>query len=176
MTSVNSLWASSSSEDSCCSVAQSCPTLCDPTDCSTPGFPVLHFLPEFAQTHVHWISDATQPSHFLSPLSPPALNLSQYQCLFQWVGCLHQVSKVLELQHQSFQWISRVDFLSDQLVWSPCCPRDSQESSPVPQFKSIDSSALSLLYGPTLTSVHDYWKNHSFDYMDLCWQSDISAF
>ena len=110
MTSVNSLWASSSSEDSCCSVAQSCPTLCDPTDCSTPGFPVLHFLPEFAQTHVHWISDATQPSHFLSPLSPPALNLSQYQCLFQWVGCLHQVSKVLELQHQSFQWIFRLIF------------------------------------------------------------------
>ena len=61
------------------------------------------------------------------------------------------------------------------LVWSPCCPRDSQESSPAPQFKSINSSMLSLLFGPTLTSVHDYWKNHNFDYMDLCQQSDASA-
>ena len=62
------------------------------------------------------------------------------------------------------------------LVWSPCCPRDSQVSSPTPQFKSINYSALSSLYGPTLTSIHDYWKNHSFDYMELCWQSNVSAF
>ena len=60
--------------------------------------------------------------------------------------------------------------------WIPCCPRDSQESSPTPQFKSINSSVLSFLYGPTLTSTHDYWKSNSFDYTDLCWQSDISAF
>ena len=66
------------------------------------------------------------------------------------------------------------DFLQNWLIWSPCCPRDSKESSP--QFKSIDFSVLSLLYGPTLTSVHDYWKNHSFDYINLCWESDISAF
>ena len=79
-------------------------------------------------------------------------------------------------QHQSLQWIFRVDFLSSWLVWSPCSPRDSQESSPAPQFKSINSSALSLPYCPTLTSVYDYWKNHSFDYMDLCQQSDASAF
>ena len=69
----------------------------------------------------------------------------------------------LEFQHQSFQWIFRIDFLYDWLVWSPCCPRDSQESSPAPQFESINSLVLSLLYGPTLTSIHDYWKNHSFD-------------
>ena len=62
------------------------------------------------------------------------------------------------------------------LVWSPCSPRDSQESSPTPQFKSISSSALNLLYDPTLPFVHDYWKSHGFDYTDLCWQSDISAF
>ena len=76
----------------------------------------------------------------------------------------HQVVKVVELQlqHQSFQWIFRVDFLQDWLVWSSCSPRDSQESSPAPQFKSINSSVLSLLYGPTLISIHDYWKNHSF--------------
>ena len=62
------------------------------------------------------------------------------------------------------------------LVWSACCPRDSQESTPAPQLESINSLVLSLLYGPTLTSVHDYWKNHSFDYIDLCWQSDVSVF
>ena len=95
------------------SVAQSCPTLCDPMDCSTPGFPVHHQLPELAQTHVHWVSDAIQPSHPLSSLSPPAFNLSQHQGLFQWVSSSHQVAKVLELQlqHQSFQWIFRTDFL-----------------------------------------------------------------
>ena len=70
----------------CCSVAQSCLTLCNLEDCNTPGFPVLHCLPEFVQTHVHWVSDAIQPSHPLSSTSPPALNISQHQGLFQWVG------------------------------------------------------------------------------------------
>ena len=94
----------------------------------------------------------------LSSPSPPAFNLSQHQGLFHWVSSSHQVAKVLEfqLQHQSFQWIFRIDSLQDWLVWSPCSPRDSQESSPTPQFKSIISLALSLLYGPTLTSIHDY--------------------
>ena len=69
----------------CCSVAPPCPTLCNPMDCSTPGFPVLHYFLEFAQTHVHWVSDAIQPSHPLSPPSLPALNLSQHQGLFQWI-------------------------------------------------------------------------------------------
>ena len=93
------------------SVAQSCTTLCDPVDYSTPGFPVHHQFPEFTQTHVHWISDAIQPSHPLSSPSPPALNLSQHQGLFKWVSSSHQVAKVLEfqLQHQSFQWIFRTD-------------------------------------------------------------------
>ena len=76
----------------------SCLTLCDPMDCSIPRFPVLHQLPEFAQTHVHWINDAIQPSHPLLPASPPALNLSQHQALFQWISSSHQVAKVLELQ------------------------------------------------------------------------------
>ena len=90
----------------------------------------------------------------------------------------NQVAKVLELQlqHQSFQWIFRVDFLQDWLFWSPCYPGNSQESSPEPQFKSINSSVLSLLSDLTLTSVHDYWKNHRFDYMDLCQQNDAFAF
>ena len=104
----------------CCSVSQSCPTLCDPMDYSTPGFPVLHYLQEFAQTHVHWVDDAIKPSHLLSSPSPPTLNLSQHQGLFQWVSPSHQVAKLLELQHQSFQWIFRVDFILDWLIWSPC--------------------------------------------------------
>ena len=122
--------------------------------------PVLHHLSELAQTHVRWVGDAIQPSHSLLAPSPPAFNLSQHQGLFQWVSSLHQVNKVLklQLQHQSFQWILRTDYLWDWLVWSPCSSRDSQESSPKPQFKSINSSTLSLLYGPTLTSIHDYYK------------------
>ena len=147
------------------SVAQLCPTLWDPMDCSMPGFPVHHQLPELSQTHVHRVGDAIQPSHPLLSPSPPAFNLSQHQGLFKWVSSSHQVSKVLEfqLQHQSSQWIVRTDFLLDGLVGSPCHPRNSQESSPTPQFKSISSPVLSFLYGPTLTSIHDHWKNHRFD-------------
>ena len=89
-TSFNPLWF-------CCSVAQSCPTLCNLMDCSTPGFPVLQHLPEFAETHVHWVNDAIQPSHPLLPPSPPAFNLSQHQGLFQWVGSSYQVAKGLAL-------------------------------------------------------------------------------
>ena len=98
---------------SCCSVAESCLALCDPMDCSTPGFPVFHCVLEFAQTHVHWVSDAIQPSHPLLSPSPPAFNLSWHQGLFQQVSSSHQVAEVLELQlqHQSSQWIFRVDFL-----------------------------------------------------------------
>ena len=81
-------------------VTKSCPTLCDPMDCSTPGFPVLHHLQKFAQTHVHRVSDTIQPSHPLSPSSLLAFNLSQHQGLFQWVSSLHQVAKLLELQLQ----------------------------------------------------------------------------
>ena len=96
---------------------------------------------------------------FLLP-SPPALNLSQHQGLFQWLSSSHRVAKVLELQlqHPSFQWIFRVDFLKHWLVWSLCCPSELQESFPRPQFKSINSSALSVPYGPTVTSIQDYWK------------------
>ena len=97
----------------CCSVRQSCQTLCHPMDCSIPGFPVLHHLPELAQTHVLWVSDDIQPCHPLLSPSPPAFNLSQHQGLLQRVGSSHQVAKLLEpqLQHQSFQWIFRIDFL-----------------------------------------------------------------
>ena len=91
----------------------SCVWLCDPMNHSTPGLPVHHQLPEFIQTHVHWVGDAIQPSHPLSSSSPPAPSPSQHQGLFQWVSSLHQVAKVLEfqLQHQSFQWTPRTHLL-----------------------------------------------------------------
>ena len=146
------------------SVTQSCLTLCYPMDYSMPGFPVLHQLLELAQTQVRQVSDAIQPSHPLS-LSPSAFNLSQLQGLFQWVSFLDQVAKLLEfqLQHQSFQWIFRTDFLSGWQVGCPWSPRNFQESSLAPQFKSISSSVLSLLYRPVLT-------------LYICQQSDVSAF
>ena len=110
------------------SVAQSCLTLCNPVNCSTPGLSVHHQLPEFPQTHVHWVGDAIQPSYLWSSPSPPAFNLSQHQDLFQWISSSHQVAKVVELplQHQSFQWIFRADFLFDWLVGFPCSSGDSR--------------------------------------------------
>ena len=95
----------------------------------------------------------------LLPSIPPSISL------FQWVNSLHEVAKVLEfqLQHQSFQRTSRTDLLQNGLVGSPCSPSDSQESSPTPQFKSINYSVLSFLHSPTLTSIHDHRKNHSLD-------------
>ena len=160
------------------SVAQSCPTLCDPMNCSTPGLPVHHQLPEFTQTHVHRVGDAIQPSHPLSSPSPPAPNSSQHQGLFQWINSSHEVAKVLEfpsfkvfpalasfLPKKSQGWsLSETGWISfrDWLDFRDS-PRDSQESSPTPQFKSINSSVLSFLHSPILTSIHDHWKNHSLD-------------
>ena len=144
---------------------QSCPTICNPMNCSMPGLPVHHQLPEFTHTHVFQVGDAIQPSDPLSFPSPPAPNPSQHQSLFQWVNSSHEVAKVLEfqLQHHSFWRTPRTDLLQNGLVGSPCSPRDSQESSPTPQFKSINSSAFSLFHSPTVTSICDYWKNHSLD-------------
>ena len=162
----------------CCSVSQSCLILCNPMDCSTPGFPVLHYLPEFAQAHVDWVNHGLQPSYSLSPpsLLPsifPSIRIftNESALCVRWPKCwsFQLQSSVLPMNTQDWSplWWT---------VGSPCSPRDSQESSPTPQFKSISYSALSLLYGPTLTSIHDYWKNHSFDHTDLCQQSNISAF
>ena len=108
-----------------------------------------HF-PEIDQVHVHWIGNAIQPSHPLSPSSPPALNPSQHQDLSQGVGSLDHVAKVLELQlqHQSFQWVFRVDLLQDWLVWFLCGPRNSQETSSAPKFESIISLVPCICYGP----------------------------
>ena len=102
----------------------------------------------------------------------------QHQGLFQWVSCSHQMTKILELQlqHQSFQQVFRIDFPWAWPVWSLCCPGDFQESSPAPQFKGINSLAFCLLYGPALTSIHEHWEHHNLDCMDSCWQSNVSAF
>ena len=108
---------------SCCFIVKSCLTLCDLMDCSMPGFPVLHYLPEFAQIHMHWVGDAIWPSLLLPSSSPFAFNLSQHQCLLQWVSSSHQVAKVLKLQHQSANEYSelisfRIDWFDLLAVWS----------------------------------------------------------
>ena len=159
------------------SVAQSCPTLWDPMNCSTPGLPVHHQLSESTQTHVHRVGDAIQPSHPLSPPSPPAFNLSQHQGLFKWVNSSHQVAKALEFQLNISPSNEHSGLISFRMDWLDLLAvQGTLKSSPTPQFKSINSSALSFLYSPTLTSIHDYYQNHSLDYSDLCWQSNVSAF
>ena len=121
-------------------------------DYSTRGFPVLHYPPEFVQMHVHWVDDTIQLSHPVLCPSPPAVNLFQNQGLFQWVSSLRQVPKVLklQLQHQSFQWIFRVGFLQDWLVWSLCSPGDSQGSCSTPQ---IAACHVSLFVTNSLSSL-----------------------
>ena len=147
------------------SVAQSCLTLCDPMNHSTPGPPVHHQLPEFTQTHVHRVSDAIQPISssvvpFSScPQSLPAAEFFPTSQLFTWGGQSTGVSALASFLPKK----SQADFLHNGLVGSPCSPRESQESSPTPQFKSINSSALSFLHSPTLTSIRDHRKNHSLD-------------
>ena len=136
-----------------------------------PGSPVHHQLPELAQTHVHRVSDAIQPSHPLSLPSPPAFNLSQHQGLPQ--------SQLFSSDGQSIGASASSLFLPMNIQsWFPLGLTGliTLQSSPTPQFKSINSSALSFLYGLTLPSIYCYWKNHSFDQMDLCQQGNISAF
>ena len=135
--------------------SQLCPTLCNPMNHSTPGLPVHHQLPEFTQTNLHRVGDAIQPSYPLSSSSTPVPNPSQHQSLFQRVNSSHEVAKVLEfqLQHHSLQRNPRADLLQNGLIGSLCSPRDSQESSSTPQFKSINSSAHSLF---TVQFSHPY--------------------
>ena len=161
------------------SVTQSCPTLCGPMDCSIPGSPVLHYAPEFAQINVHWVHDAIQPSQSLLPFSPPALNLSQNQSLFQWVSSLYQViypilywsfsispsseySGLISFRTDwfdllAFQGLTRV--LSITTVWKH-------------QFFSVQPS----LWSKSHICTWILKTKHGFVYTDLCWQGDISAF
>ena len=146
------------------SVAQLCPALCNPMDCSTPVFPVHYQFLELAQTHVHPVSDAS--NHFT--LCCPLLLLPS---IFPSIRVFSNES-VLRIRWPKYWSFSFSISPSNEysglisfriLVGSPCSPRDSQESSPTPQFKSINSLVLSFPYSPTLTSIHDYWKNHSLD-------------
>ena len=159
----------------CCSVTTSYLTLWDPMDCSTPGFPVLHYLPEFNKTHLHWVNDFIQSSYPLSPPSP-ALKLSQDQGLSKWVSCSNQVGKLWRFSFSITAFNEYSGLISFRIDWFGfLAVQDSQESSPAPQFESINFGTQPLL-GLTLTSLHDYWKNHSFDKTDLCRQSDVSTF
>ena len=161
----------------CCSYTKSCLTLCDLTDCSTPGFPVLHHIQEFAQTHVHWVGDAIQPSHSVTPFSSclqsfPALGSFLMSHLFasggHCIGASASVS-VLPINIQGWFPLGLTD-----LIYLLSKGLSSVFSNTTIQ--KLNSLVLSLLYSPILTSIHDYWKNHSFDYMDICWQSYVSAF
>ena len=146
------------------SVTQSCLTLCHPVDCSMSGLPVHHQLSELAQTHVHWVYDAIQPSHPLLSFSfylqscPVSGSFPVIQFFRSGGQCIGVSASTSVLPMNIQDW-----FPLDGLVSSPCSPRDSQESSPTPQFKSINSLVLSFLYSSTLTSIHDHWKNHSLD-------------
>ena len=130
------------------SVAQSCLTLCDPMNHGMPGLPVRHQLPEFTLTHVHWVGDAIQLSHpRLSP-SPPALNLSQHQSLFQWVSSVHQLAKVLEFQYFSFSWFS-----------TSVLPMNTQDWSPLgwTGWISLQSKGLSRVFSNTTVKKHQFF-------------------
>ena len=147
------------------SVAQACLTFCDPMDCSMPGYPVHHQLPEFAQTHVHRVSDAIWPSHPLLSLFPPAFSLSQHQGIFQQVSSSHQVAKVLEFQLQpSVLPMNIQDWVP--LGLTGLISLQSKELSRVFSNTTVQkhhffSAQLSLWSNSP--SMHDYWKNHSFD-------------
>ena len=152
----------------CCSATLSCPTFVTPWAATQQAS--LSFTSSQSLLKPKSL-EAVMPSNHLILCHPllllPSIVLSIM--VFSNESALHtswlESTGVLDLQiqHQSFQQTFRTDFLQDWLVWSPCSPRDSQESSPTPQFKSINSSALSLLYGPIITSIHYYWKKHSFD-------------
>ena len=144
----------------------------DPMPCSMPGFPVLHCLPEFAQTHVHWVDDVIQPSYPSSPPYHPALNLSQHH------GPL-PVSQLFASDGQSFGTSTSVFPMNIQ-DWFPLGWTDliSLQSKGLSRVFSNTTVWKHQFFGaqPYFWSIHDHWKNHSFDYMDPGWQSNVSAF
>ena len=147
-------------------------------DCSMPGLPVDHQLPEFTQTCVHWVGDAIQPSHPLSSLLLPPSSFPSIR-VFSSESVLHiRWPKYWSFSFSISPFSEYSGLISFRMEWLDLAVQGTlKKSSPTPQFKSISSSAaLSLLYGPVLTSLHYYLKKHNFDYMDFCQQSDISAF
>ena len=142
--------------------AQSCPTLCDPMDCSIPGFLIHHQLSELAQTHVHWVSDATQPSHPLSSLSPPAFNLSIRVFPNDSVLCIRwPVYGSFSFSISPSNEYSRL--ISFRMDWLDLLAAQGTLKSLFLRHSSKASILWRFLYSPTLTPIHDYWKNHSFD-------------
>ena len=149
--------------------------LCDPMDCGRPGFPVLHHILAFVQAHVHWVGDAIQPSH-------PVIPFSCLQSFPESRSFL--ITRLFTSGSQSIRASASASVFPVNIqVWFPLglaglislLLRDSQESYPTPQFESISSLVLGFLYGSTITFIHNYWKNHSFDYMDFCRQSNVSV-
>ena len=159
-----------------CSVAKSCLILSNSMDCSTVGFPVLHYLPEIAQTHVHWVSDSILPSHPLSSPPPPAFNLSQAQGLFQWVCSLHQVAKVLSFSFSISppnEYSGLISFRMDWFVLPTAQGTLKYSPTPSSEASVLQHSAFFMvqLSHPYMTTG----KTISLT-MDLCWQSNVSAF
>ena len=159
------------------SVTQSCPTICDPMNCNTPGPPVHYQLLDSRPQ----IESVMPSSHLilghpllLLPPIPPSIRI------FSNESTLHISQTRTSIGVSALPSVltknTRTDLLQNGLVGSPCSPRNSQESSATPQFKSISSSVLSFLHSPTFISIPDHWKNHSLDQADLCWQSNVSAF
>ena len=166
----------------CCSAAQLYLSLCNPVDCSVPGLSVSYHLPKLAQVHVHCVGDAIQSSHPLMPSSPSTLSFPQHQGLFQWVIRLiriglHQMTKLWSFSSSVSPLDEYSGLISLQIDWFDLLAvQGTLRSPPAPHFEGIDSLAFCLLYGPPLTMVYDHWEDDSFDYMDLCWPSNDSAF
>ena len=148
-----------------CSVAQSCLTLCNPMDCSTPGFPVHHQFPEFTQTHVHWVGDAIQPSHPLSSPSPPTFSLSQNQFLLnesvlpiRWPKYWNFSFNISPPNEYSGLISFRMNWLDLLAVQGTLKSLLQHHSSKASIFRRS-----AFFYCPTFTSIHDHWKNYSLD-------------
>ena len=151
------------------SVAQLCPTLCDPMNCSTPSLRVHRQILEFTQTYIHWLGDAIQLSNPLSSPFPPDPNPSQHQNLFQWVNSLHEVAKVVEFQLLA-SFIPKNTQNWSPLEWTGWISLQSMGLSRVFSKTTVQKHhplAPSFFHIPNLTSIHDYWKNNSFDLMDF---------
>ena len=146
-------------------------------NCSTPGLPVHHQLLESTQTHVHWVGDAIQPSHPLSSPSPPALNLSQHQVFSNESAPCIRWPKYCSFTFNIRPTNEHPGLISFRMDWLDLLPVQGTLKSLL-QHHSSKASILRccFFYSPTLTSIHDYRKNHNFEYTDLCWQSNVSAF
>ena len=147
----------------CCSVTKSCPTLCNPMNYRMPGFPVFHYLMEFSWTHVHWVSDAIQPSHPLSSPSPPASIFPGIRIFFDKSTLCFRRPKYWSFSFSISPSNEYSGLISFRIYWFDLLAVQGTLKSLLQQFNSINSSALSLLYSPTLTSILDHWENNSFD-------------